>query len=341
MRLDSLTSSLLVVVLVAVTAFLPAQPRLEILGATILYPEGRRAAAFKYHDAYREARVRVRQVTGALPPPNVLIELVPDIDDLNEVLERAGARAVPAWVMGVALPEARRIVIRLDIRRPDPERYSGLLIHELCHVVAHAVVSGPDAQPIPRWFDEGLAQLAEGRPFSPERPDLAMRAFFRQLISLDELESSFPSSEGASGLAYAEAKSFVEWLSKAVPNQPLRRVLHRLRDGFTIDEAVYDVFLEPLASLEQRWHHDLRSDRSWVAGTLLQLSVGVLLLLLTFAGASRIVLRRRRAEEEMDRAEAEEAEEAEEADRAPPPGWSTGPRPRIRRLRDDEAPPSV
>lgn len=291
------------VAIVILASLVPAQQRLEILGATITYPDGRLLSALKYHDAYHDARARVERVTGSLPPPGVVIELVPDGDALNDALSQAGAERVPDWVAGVALPRSRRIVIRLDLRTPDPERVQGLLTHELCHVVVHAVVSGPDAQPVPRWLDEGLAQYAEGKPFSPERPRLALRAFFRRLIPLDELEREFPRSEGASGLAYAQSKSFVDWLAKTMPGEPFPRLLEELRLGATIEDAALLVFFDSLDNLERRWRADLVADRSWMPGALAQLGGALLLLVATVLGASRIVHRRQRGRELLERNE--------------------------------------
>ena len=294
------------VIHLVVATLATAQGRLEILEATIIHPEDRRLSAFKYHDAYRDARLRVRTVTGAWPPNGLIIELVPDIVALNRILEAAGAMEVPGWVAGVALPDRGKIIIRLDLRTPAPERVLGLLTHELCHLVVHAIVKGEDAQPVPRWLDEGLAQYAEGRPFSPERPKLAMRAFFRQLISLDELERSFPRSEGASGLAYAQAKSFIDWLARQRVGEPFPELLAHLRDGTTIDDAMHLVFRSPLDVLEDHWRDHLRSDRSWVPAVLMQLLGGVLLGVATVLGASRIVARRRRARALLERTEDDE-----------------------------------
>lgn len=324
------------------------QEQLRVLGATIVYPEGRRTSALLYHDAYPEARARVRRVTGSLPPPGVTIELVEDTAALCAAIESRGGSAVPDWVAGVALPSQRLIIIRLDLRTPLPVRVKGLLIHELCHVVAHHVASGPDATPLPRWLDEGLAQHAEGRVFRADAPNLAMRAFFGQLLDLDALEDSFPRTEGASKLAYAQAESFVDWLARAgPPGDPLHSLLKALAEGRPFDRAVHDTYLRTLDDLESDWRAGLRSDRSWVPGAIGQLLLGALVVVGVVLGASRIVLRRRAL---LEKWEQEEPEVPDETDR-PDDGWTivqtparprrTGPRPRIRRVRDEDHPPQV
>ena len=331
-----------ILVLATLTLCALAQGRLPVLGATILYPEGRRASAFLYHDAYREARARVRRVTGALPPQGVSIELVEDAAALTAALGKRGAAPVPRWVAGVALPGHQLIVIRLDLRTPAPARVEGLLAHELCHIVAHHVVSSPDATPIPRWLDEGLAQHAEGRVFSPEAANLAMRAFFGQLLSLSELERSFPRTEGASALAYAQSESFVNWLAKTGPTrQRLPRLLAALRQGHSVKRAVRDIFLRSIDELEADWRSDLRSDRSWMPAAIGQLLVGALIAVVVVMGASRIVLRRRALRTQWEHEEADEGGDDPAARNAPPGQHPTGRRPPIRRLRGGEDPPGV
>ncbi len=322
------------------------QDRLTVLEATILYPEGRRGSALPYRDAYREARARVRRATGALPPPEITIALVEDAGALSATAQARGGSPLPTWVAGVALPAHRLIIIRLDLRSSAPVRVEGLLAHELSHVVAHHVVSGPDATPIPRWLDEGLAQLAEGRVFSPETPNLARRAFFGQLLELSELESSFPQTEGASALAYAQAESFVGWLAKIGPPQVrMPRLLVALREGHMVERAFRDTFMRSLSELETDWRIGLRKDHSWMPGAIGRLLLGVLVAVAVVLGASRIVVRRRALPAQWEEEEPEEETDGlggEEARvEARPRPRPSGPPLRIRKARRDEEPPTV
>lgn len=322
------------------------QDQLTVLEATILYPEGRRGSALPYREAYREARARVRRATGALPPQEVTIELVEDADALSAAAQARGGSPLPDWVAGVALPAHRLIIIRLDLRSPSPVRVEGLLAHELCHVVAHHVVSGPDATPIPRWLDEGLAQLAEGRVFSPETPNLARRAFFGQLLDLSDLESSFPQTEGASALAYAQAESFVGWLAKRGPPQVgIPRLLAALREGHTVKRAFRDTFMQSLSELETDWRIGLRKDHSWMPSAIGQLLLGVLVAIAVVLGASRIVVRRRALQAQWEEEQTEVEEEGlggkEAHVETHPRPRPSGPPLRIRRARRDEEPPTV
>ena len=310
-----------------ITLLLPslaAQGRIPILGAVIEYPEGRRRVALEYHDAYTEARARVRQVTGGLPPEGLVIELVRDSEALGDAIVREGGKRVPDWVAGVALPAVNRVIIRLDQRSVPRVRVNGVLTHELSHIVVHHMIPRTRHRSVPRWLDEGIAQEAEGRLFRPSDLDLPMRAFFGQLMDLEELESAFPESEGGSELAYAQSRSFVAWLARnSLKEDPIPRLLEALRQGGPLDQAITLTFGLSLDRLEARWREDLRSDRSWMPSFGGKLLLGALLLLAVVLGASRIVIRRNTARRALGE---------DEEDNGQPEGHRPR-RPPIRRLR--------
>jgi len=307
---------------------------LRVGGATIQYPEGSRTDAYRFHDAYLPARGRVQRVIGGLPPDGLIIELVPSRVDLSARVHEETGYDLPAWVGGVALPDKNRVIIRLDLSASEWQRCQGILTHELSHIVLHHVLSVPGATPAPRWLDEGIAQYAEGRPFSSDTPELAMRAFFRNLIPLDELEGSFPQGEGASSLAYAEAFSFVSFMVRVAPDsQPLKDLARRMAQGLTLDDAIRAVFLSDPANLEAQWKASLRNDKSWLPRVGSQALVALFLIVAVVLGASRIVRRREHIEREWA--------ETEEGGPAAPPTRRTLRYPPVRKLGKDEDHPEV
>jgi hypothetical protein len=70
----------------------------------------------------------------------------------------AGGRA-PEWAGGVAIPQQRRIVVPA-YPAPGVDRRSAeaTLRHEIVHLILHERLPPP----IPRWFDEGYAEIASG-----------------------------------------------------------------------------------------------------------------------------------------------------------------------------------
>lgn len=341
--------------IVLLAAGLPAQPpgRVEGAGVVILHPPESRTLAIDFLGAWPEAKARVRSVVGGRLPDAVTVELVGGSDVLAARVREATGSDLPGWVAGVALPGRDLIIIRTDLPGSRRERVAGILIHELAHIAVAARLREREGARVPRWFDEGVAQLAEGRVLMEQIPDLPMRAFFGRLIPLAELEDHFPATEGGSALAYAEAHSFLGFLTRQVVIGGVRPILDLLLEGQDLDGALRRLTLVPLETWEARWRADLRADRGWVAGFSLQVLTGLLVVAAVFLGVSRIVRRRRAAEAAWSaeaaggtevEADSGPGEDAGDADGEPPPspahrlprhpGWMG-----IRRLRDGEDEP--
>ena len=119
-----------------------------------------------------------------------------------------------------------------------------VMVHELTHAFVHGKSGGA----CPRWLQEGLAQLLEGKSLSASEE----RALARDLAA----------SEGRSWygeLSYASALSFTRYLEKHYPFQMFLEALDRMRAGKSAEDALKDATLEDFARLQQGWMDDLVS----------------------------------------------------------------------------------
>jgi len=113
-----------------------------------------------------------------------------------------------------------------------------VLVHEL----THAFVYGKSGGNCPRWLQEGLAQLQEGKAVSPAEE----RSLVRDLAA----------SEGKSWydeFSYAASLSFTRYLSERYPFQIFLESLDRMKTGESAEEALKESTLEDFAQLQKSW----------------------------------------------------------------------------------------
>ena len=195
--------------------------------------------------------------------------------------DRAGRGRAPAWGAGLAIPEARLIVVRLD--GDDPRR---VLRHELAHLALRQSITGR----VPRWFDEGYAVLAAGEFNRFDGLSLNLAVALGRVPSFDRLNRDLRGDAVAADAGYALAGSAVAFLASRTPGGLLVPILERLRAGEPFDSAVArSTGLNP-GRVETAWHRHLRG--RYNLG--LWLVAGGMWILLAGAVVLASVLRRRR-----------------------------------------------
>ena len=113
-----------------------------------------------------------------------------------------------------------------------------VLIHEL----THAFVAGKSGGNCPRWLQEGLAQLSEGKALSAGEE----RALARDLAA----------TQGRSwydNFSYPSALSFTRYLADRYPFEVLLEALDQMKAGESDEEALATATRESFATLQQGW----------------------------------------------------------------------------------------
>jgi hypothetical protein len=126
---------------------------------------------------------------------------------------------------------------------PSPELRS-LLFHEYTHAVFRDQTGGDR----PYWLNEGLAEQiersAKNLPASTrsERASLRSRIDSGGWISLRRLSPSFSGLTNTEArAAYLEAVVAVEWISSKTDRDERARLLRRLGEGLSADQALYEI----------------------------------------------------------------------------------------------------
>ncbi|MCG6880505.1 MAG: hypothetical protein LJE96_15335 [Deltaproteobacteria bacterium] len=209
-------------------------------------------------------------------------ELVPEIrQDLEEIFngsfffkptiilmndpERFRRMTGSPLIVGFAIPKKNLVVI--DYTKIDNHlKFKYILKHELCHLLLHEHLS---QVPIPRWFDEGIAQwVSEGvMDILHDQKDalLPKAAFSDRMIPLGALNEGFPQNPNALRLAYEESKNFIDYLIKSRGRKKLFEILRLLKEGTPFRKAFFKALGTPLYEIEKEWLASLKQNINWFA----------------------------------------------------------------------------
>lgn len=210
----------------------------------------------------------------------------------------------PPWAGGIAAPGERRIVLpAYPSERGDVSALAVTLHHELAHVALHRYLR--DA-PIPRWFDEGYAQLAAGQWDIASAWQVRVAFALHQAPPLDSLELSFPRPEAPARLAYLLAATAVQYLVDSSGPVALSHFLARWREEGRLEPAMRGTYGVTLGQFEEDWRSFVKRRYGWA----FFVSQAVIFWFFASIGLVLLWLRRRR----LDRARMARLREAEPPD---------------------------
>lgn len=204
-------------------------------------------------------------------------------------------------IVAYAVPQRNLMVIDYSKMNTDPFSLAIIMKHELCHLLLHNQLQGGE---LPRWLDEGIAQWASDGVaeiiMSRKGSILDTAVLSKKLLSIKTLSKGFPEDKKSLLLAYEESKSIVEFINHEFGKDGILDLLRHLQAGYEIDAAVKKSFSVSFEELERRWHVHLRKKITWFTYLANNL-YGILFFLaalITIAGFVRIVIRKRRYEED-------------------------------------------
>jgi hypothetical protein len=247
------------------------------------------------------------------------------------------AQQTPAWIAGFAHGAADTVVLfpSRSLRYPH-DSLQAVLHHEVAHILIGRAAGD---RHVPRWFNEGLATVAERAWHFEDRRRLAWTLLAGGPPGMDEVDARFALGGTDAANAYAVASAFVRDLIDAHgPGLPAR-ILGAVARGETFDEAFRAATGQPLHVAEREFHVRLRSWERWVplltSPFALWMFVTLLALYAIHVRQRRRAERRRRwAEEESDELAVRAAADAGARVAPDPIGWQ----PSVTDVPDDERP---
>jgi hypothetical protein len=182
------------------------------------------------------------------------------------------------WAAGHADPALGKVMVVIA-----PGTDQGIIMeqripHELMHVMLYRQV-GTGYQNIPAWLREGMATLAEIYPNADYDPVLAQATASHTLIPLQDVCVAFPTDAGQAFLAYAEARSFTDFLHDTYGSTGLLNLTASYADGVDCEHGPERAFGISLSSLESQWRSSVLGENTALA-TLQNISPYLVLLCL-------------------------------------------------------------
>lgn len=205
--------------------------------------------------------------------------------------ERLSA-GTPLWANGLARPERGIAILKSPSFNARYGRSLGVTaIHEYVHLL---LKSGAPSAEIPRWLDEGLAQvLAEQMDYRDDAL-IGRAAVSGRLFGLRAIEGLMGMNADAARQGYAEAAIAVGWMESRWGMAGISNLIHAVRQGQPFEEAFRTIFGRSAGAFETEYleHVRKRYRISFVADV--ETWVAIVFVVLVLAGGVAVFLRRRR-----------------------------------------------
>jgi hypothetical protein len=216
------------------------------------------------HRALAREVLSVARTPMALPglgrvaaPESTTIVLAPDAASFV----RATGGDVPEWAGGVAIPEWRRIVLPTYPARVRDGDQRTVLRHEIVHLVLHERLPGP----VPRWFDEGYAEVASGGWDVESAWQLRLAFTTGAVPPLDSLSLDWPRRSVDARTAYLLSATAVDYLRRRGGERGMQLLFDNWRREGSFERGLRATYGITLGQLEDEWRRDVRTRYGWLA----------------------------------------------------------------------------
>jgi len=194
--------------------------------------------------------------------------------DLRDVLYGSGE----AWVAGHADSAVGVVTVTIEAGEGQGILMEQRIPHELMHILLHRQI-GAGYRNVPAWLREGISVLAEVYP-NPEYDRLLMDAVARNaLIPMQDLCTSFSPNLDSAFLAYAQSRSFTDYLNRQYGADGLINLINIYANGVDCERGPERTFGVTLAKLERDWQISIQGGSN-IASTVATVAPYLVLLCL-------------------------------------------------------------
>ena len=168
------------------------------------------------------------------------------------------------WVAGHADSAAGILMVTIEAGVEQNIQMERRIPHELMHVILYRQV-GEGYKNIPAWLREGMAALAEVYP-DPEYDRFLQDAAARDaLIPMLDLCASFSPNSDSAFLAYAQSRSFTNYLRGGFGTDGLLRLANAYANGMDCERGPQQAFGVSFGKLERDWRVNVLGENSFMS----------------------------------------------------------------------------
>jgi len=199
-------------------------------------------------------RTIVRLVGLEDPGHPIRVVLVPEDSPL--------ARGTPSWIAGVAHGPSDTVLL-FPSRSPSypHDSLAAVLHHEIAHILIHRAAGG---RHVPRWFNEGLATIAERAWTFEDRRHLAWALATSRPVRLEDLDRAFGEGQGPAARAYALGSAFVRQIIDRHGIDAPAGILRRMALGAPFESAFESTTGMTLPAAERAFSVEVTSWERWI-----------------------------------------------------------------------------
>lgn len=213
--------------------------------------------------ALETSQAGLESIAKLVPPnlePPIEIFIYANADDLRGALVSGNEN----WVAGHADPALGVVRVAIEPGAEQKITMEQRIPHELMHIMLYRSI-GPGYQNVPAWLREGMATLAEIYPNADYDRVLADAVKNNDLIPLKDLCVSFPAEAGQAFLAYAESRSFTNYLHDTYGSTGLQNLLRSYADGVDCERGTERAFGVSLTNLESDWRSSVLGQNAFLS----------------------------------------------------------------------------
>jgi hypothetical protein len=215
---------------------------------------------------------------------SVFIFLAPS----KQVFDQLVGKNIPRWTDGIASPTNNIIILKSPTWLPSDRDLHTIATHELVHILLDRSLKG---NPIPRWFNEGLAVYYSGEKGYASSTLVSKALITNSLLSLSDIDDVLSFNSDAAQLAYQQSYLAVVYLFKNYGPQAVSNIIFKVAEGKQLNQAFIEVIDHDLWEFEQEWFQYIKQKYRWHFLVEFDNYLWVLILALFVLGF--IIIRRR------------------------------------------------